>query len=324
MKAIVYREYGSPDVLRCEDVDKPAPGDREVLVKVRAASVNPLDWHFMRGAPYAMRLMSGLRTPKSGRLGVDVAGIVEAAGGNVTRFKPGDAVFGAGHGTLAEYVSVGEQGLSMKPAGMTFEQAAAIPVAGLTALQAVRDKAKLQRGQTLLINGAAGGVGTFAVQIAKALGAEVTGVCSTTNVDLVRTLGATRVIDYTKEDFTASAERFDVMLDNVGNRTLSECRRVLKPKGQYVMIGGQSGAWIAPLDRFVGIAIASFFVSQHIGTLMMSSPTDKDLSALSDLVAAGKVMPVIDRRYPLSETADAMRHLETGHARGKVVVGIPE
>lgn len=238
MKAIVYSNYGSPDVLKYEEIEKPTPGDDEVLIKVCATSVNPADWHFMRGTPYMIRLMLGLRKPKNRRLGIDVAGVVEAVGRNAIRFKPGDEVFGNCIGAFAEYVCTSESKLVTKPRSITFEQAATVNVAALTALQALRDKARVQAGQKVLINGAAGGVGTFAVQIAKSFGADVTGVCSTRNVEMVRSIGADRVIDYTREDFTSSGQRYDIILDCIGNHSLSEYRRVLNPKGIYVGIGG--------------------------------------------------------------------------------------
>jgi NADPH:quinone reductase-like Zn-dependent oxidoreductase len=320
MKAIVYCDYGPPDVLRVEDVAKPSPNDDQVLIKVRAASVNPYEWHFMRGTPYIGRLMGmGLRKPKDTRLGVDVAGEVEAVGRNVTQFKPGDAVFGSAPGALAEYACSSERRLVMKPDNLTFEQAASVSIAAITALQALRDKGKLRPGQHVLINGASGGVGTFAVQIAKTFGAQVTGVCSTRNVELVRSLGADEVVDYTKEDFTSSPRRYDLIMDNVGNHSLSECRRALTPRGRYVMVGGQKGRWIAPLDRALSAAVLSWFVSQDMGMMMAHQDKD-DLNILRDLMQAGKVTPVIDRTYTLSQVPEAMRYLEGGHARGKVVI----
>jgi NADPH:quinone reductase-like Zn-dependent oxidoreductase len=320
MKAIVYCDYGSPDVLRIETIAKPVPDDDQVLIKVRAASVNPFDWHFMRGTPYIGRAMGmGLRKPKDVRLGVDVAGGVEAVGRNVTQFKPGDEVFGAAHGAFAEYACASEKRVVMKPGNLTFEQAAAIPIAGVTALQGLRDRGKVQAGQRILINGASGGVGTFAVQIAKSFGAHVTGVCSTRNVNMVRSIGADQVIDYTKEDFTKSEQRYDVLLDNVGNHSLSACRRVLTPRGRYVMIGGPKGRWVAPLDRALAAKVYSWFVSQDIG-MFMARMGKEDLGVLGDLMQAGKVKPVIDRTYPLSQAAEAIRYLEGGHARGKVVI----
>ncbi len=320
MKAIVYCDYGSPDVLKLEDVEKPVPGDDQVLIRVRGASVNPLDWHYMRGTPYVARLDVGLRKPKVTRLGVDFAGTVEAVGRNVTQFKPGDEVLGAKTGAFAEYVSVREdRALVVKPANLTFEQAAAVPVAAITALQGLRDKGKLQPGQKVLINGASGGVGTFAVQIAKSFGADVTGVCSTRNVEMVRAIGADRVIDYTREDFTRSGQRYDLILDNVGNHSLLECRRALNPKGRYIMVGGPAGRWIDPLPRALDALVLSRFVSQDMG-MFLAELNKKDLTVLRDLMQAGKVTPVIDRRYTLSDVPAAIRYLEEGHARGKVVI----
>jgi len=325
MKAIVYRCYGPPDVLKLEDIEKPTAADNEVLVKVHAAAVNPLDWHYMRGKPYLMRMEAGLGTPKNSRLGVDFAGTVEAVGRNVKRFKPGDEVFGGKYGAFAEYVSVAEdRALVLKPANLTFEQAASVGVAAITALQALRDQGKIQPGQKVLINGASGGVGTFAVQIAKSFGAEVTGVCSTRNVDMVRSIGADQVIDYTKEDFTERAQRYDVILDNVGNRSLLDIRRVLNPEGKYVLIGGggpDAGPWIGPFIGPIKALVLSKFVSQDMG-MFLADLNQEDLTVLSDLMQAGKVTPVIDRRYKLSEIAEAIRYLEEGHARGKVVINL--
>src|SRR6266576_754710 len=325
MKAIVYCDYGLPN-LKLEDVEKPVPNDDQILVKVRAASVNPYDWHFIEGTPKIMRLMGvGLRKPKDTRLGVDFAGTVEAVGKNVTQFKPGDEVFGGRGGAFAEYVCVrGNRAVALKPANLTFEQAGSVNIAGITALQAIRDKGKVQPGQKVLINGASGGVGTFAVQIAKSLGADVTGVCSTRNVDLVRSLGADRVIDYTKEDFAKGAERYDVILDNVPNHSLSECRRILNPKGKYVMIGGggpNDSRWIGPFGRVIKAMVLSPFISQKMG-MMMADMSQKDLTILGDLMQSGKVEPVIDRRYKLSEVPAAIAYLEEGHARGKVVITV--
>jgi len=325
MKAIVYCDYGLSN-LRLEDVEKPVPNDDQVLVKVHAASVNPYDWHFVEGTPKIMRMMGvGLRRPKDTRLGVDFAGTVEAVGKNVTQFKPGDEVFGGRGGAFAEYVCPrATRAIALKPANVTFEQAASVNIAGITALQAVRDKGKVQPGQKVLINGASGGVGTFAVQIAKSLGADVTGVCSTRNVDLVRSLGADRVIDYTKEDFAKGAERYDVILDNVPNHSLSECRHVLNPNGKYVMIGGggpNDSRWVGPFGRIIAALVVSPFVSQEMG-MMMADANQKDLTILGDLMQSGKVKPVIDRTYKLSEVPDAIRYVEQGHARGKVVITV--
>ncbi len=324
MRAIVYCDYGGPEVLRLETIARPACTDDQVLVGVRAASINPLEWHYMRGTPYIGRVMGmGLRKPRVTRLGVDVAGTVQAVGRNVTRFRPGDEVFGSAHGALAEYACASERGLVTKPGNLTFEQAASVPVAAVTALQGLRDKGRVQPGQRVLINGASGGVGTFAVQIAKAMGADVTGVCSTKNVEMVRSIGADRVIDYTREDFTRSAQRYDVLLDMVGNHSLLASRRVLNPKGIYVMVGGPKGRWVAPLDRAVAAKVLSWFVSQRMG-MMMASLNKEDLGALGELMRDGKVKPVIDRTYPLSQVPEALRYLEKGHARGKVVIAVGE
>jgi len=326
MKAVVYTNYGSPDVLEIRDVKKPVPNDDQILIKVRAAAVNPLDWHFMEGTPYIMRAMGvGLRKPKDPRLGVDYAGQVEAVGKNVTRFKPGDEVFGGKTGAFAEYVCArADRAIVLKPANITFEQAASVPIAAITALQALRDKGKVHAGQKVLINGASGGVGTFAVQIAKSFGADVTGVCSTRNLDLVRSLGADHVIDYTKEDFTKGEERYDVILDNVGTQPLSGFRHALQPKGICVMIGGggpNDGGLIGPMGRPIVALLMSPFISQKMG-MMMAELNKEDLTILGDLMQSGKVKPVIDRTYPLSQIAEAMRYLEAGHARGKVIITV--
>jgi NADPH:quinone reductase-like Zn-dependent oxidoreductase len=321
MKAAVYTNYGPPDVVQIKDVEKPVPGDDEVLIKVRAASVNPLDWHFMRGTPYLVRLMAGLRKPKDTRLGVDVAGQVEAVGKNVTQFKPGDEVFGACRGAFAEYACTSESALVTKPKNVTFEQAASVPIAAFTALQGLRDKGEIQPAQKVLINGAAGGVGTFAVQIAKSFGAEVTGVCSTRNVDMVRSIGADRVIDYTQEDFTKSGQRYDLMLDMIGNHSLSACRGVLTPHGIYIPAGGSAGRWmIGPLARSITTLVLSLFVSQKLVAFFLAKSSKEDLTIMHELMANGKVKPVIDRRYSLREAPEAIRYLEEGHARGKVVI----
>jgi NADPH:quinone reductase-like Zn-dependent oxidoreductase len=322
MQAIVNRKYGSPDDLKLEEIDKPALGDDGVLVRVRAASVNPYDWHFMRGLPYIARPMLGLRKPKKSVSGVDLAGQVEAVGKNVTQCRPGDEVFGAGReGSLAEYVCGGENDFAPKSVGLTFEQAAAIPMAGCTALQALRDGGQLQPGQKVLINGAAGGVGTFAVQIAKALGADVTGVCSTSNVDLVRSIGADQVVDYTREDFARSDRRYDLVLDLVANRSLSDLRRALTPEGALVLSGGGGGRLLGPVGLIFRANVRSRFVSQRLISFLAQLGRD-DLVALTELIEAGKVTPVVDRTYPLSEAPEAIRYLETGHARGKVVVTV--
>lgn len=326
MKAIVYCDYGLSN-LKVEEVEKPVPTDDQVLVRVRAASVNPYDWHFIEGTPYIMRAMGvGLRKPKSTRLGVDFAGTIEAVGKNVTNFKPGDDVFGGKSGAFAEYICPrADRAIALKPADVSFEQAASLNIAGITALQAVRDKGKVQPGQKVLINGASGGVGTFAVQIAKSLGADVTGVCSTRNIELVQSLGADHVIDYTKEDFAKSDERYDAILDNVPNHSLSEIRRVLKPNGNYVLIGGGGvgdNRWVGPFGRIIHTLLLSPFIHQKMG-MMMAAPTNKDLSVLADMMQSGKVKVVIDKTYTsLSEVPDAIRYLEQGHARGKVVITV--
>jgi len=322
MKAIVYRCYGSPDVLELEDVEKPTPADDEVLVKVHAASVNPLDWHYMRGSPYLMRLGSGLGAPKDSRMGVDFAGTVEAVGKNVTRFKPGDEVFGGRSGAFAEYVIVpDDRAIVLKPSNVTFEQAASMPIAAITALQALRDKGQLKPGQKVLINGASGGVGTFAVQIAKSYGAEVTGVCSTRNVEMVRSIGADHVFDYTKEDYTESGQHYDLIIDNVGNHSLLANRRVLNPDGIFVIIGGPKGNWLAPLMSPIKALMLSPFLGQEFVLLLAKMDKD-DLTILGDLMQAGKVTAVIDRRYRLSEVPAAIRYSEEGHARGKIVIDL--
>src|SRR6266481_3411185 len=325
MKAIVYSDYGLSN-LKLENIEKPVPNDDQILVKVRAASINPYDWHFVEGTPYIMRMMGvGLRKPKDIQLGVDFAGTVEAVGKNVTQFKPGDEVFGGRGGAFAEYVCRRAEGaVALKPANLTFEQAASVNIAGITALQALRDKGKIQPGQKVLINGASGGVGTFAVQIAKSFGADVTGVCSTRNLDMVRSLGADHVIDYTKEDFAKGSERYDVILDNVPNHSLSECRRILTPNGKYVMIGGggpNDSRWVGPFGRVIKTMVLSPFTSQKMG-MMMADANGKDLTILADMMQSGKLKPVIDRTYKLSEVPAAIAYLEEGHARGKVVITV--
>src|SRR5881296_2541680 len=316
MKAIVYCDYGLRNV-RLDQIEKPVPKDDEVLVRVRAASVNPYDWHFVEGTPYVMRAMGvGLRKPKDIQLGVDFAGTVEAVGKNVTQFKPGDEVFGGRGGAFAQYVCPrATRAVALKPARASLEDAASVNIAGITALQALRDKGKVQAGQKVLVNGASGGVGTFAVQIAKSFGANVTGVCSTRNVDLVKSLGADQVIDYSKEDFTKSAERYDVMLDNVGNHSLSECRGVLTPKGKYVLIGGGGASdqgFLGGLGKALWAMVFSKFVNQQMG-MMMADANHNDLTILADMMQSGKLKPVIDRTYTLAEVPEAVRYLEQGH-----------
>jgi NADPH:quinone reductase-like Zn-dependent oxidoreductase len=324
MKAIVYCDYGVPN-LKLQEIEKPTPADDQLLVKVRAASVNPLDWHFIEGTPYIGRFLFGFgaRKPKDTRLGVDFAGTVEAVGKSVTKFKPGDEVFGGRTGAFAEYVCVREaRAVALKPANITFEQAASVPIAAITALQALRDKGHVQAGQSVLINGASGGVGTFAVQLAKSYGAEVTGVCSTRNLDLVRSIGADHVIDYTKQDFAKTGQRYDLILDNVGTQPLSQFRRALNPKGICVMIGGggpNDGRLVGPIARPIKALMLSPFVSQKFG-MLMAELNHNDLAFLGDLMQSGKVKPIIDRTYKLSELPQAIEYLEQGHARGKVVI----
>jgi NADPH:quinone reductase-like Zn-dependent oxidoreductase len=319
MKAVVHDRYGSPDVLEVRDVEKPIAGDDEVLVKVRAASVNPADWHTLRADPFLIRLMGdGLLKPKNKILGIDVAGEVEAVGRNVKELQPGDEVFGTSkRGAFAEYVSVTADRILVKPKSSTFEAVAAIPVAGVTALQGLRDRGRVQPRQEVLINGASGGVGTFAVQIAKALGANVTGVCSTRNLDLVRSLGADHVIDYTREDFTRRETRYDVIFDAAAYRSVLDYRQALNRDGVYVLIGGA-------VTRLIQVLLAGPWVSLRGPKMgfMMARMDTKDLAFLKELLESGKLAPVIDRRYPLSEVADALRYLEGGHARGKVVITV--
>jgi NADPH:quinone reductase-like Zn-dependent oxidoreductase len=326
MKAIVYCDYGVANV-KLEEIEKPVPNDDQILVRVRAASVNPYDWHYVEGTPYVIRAIGGigLRKPKDTRLGVDFAGTVEAVGKDVTQFKPGDEVFGGRGGAFAQYVCPrATRAVALKPTSISFEDAAAVNIAGITALQALRDKGKVQPGQKVLINGASGGVGTFAVQIAKSLGADVTGVCSTRNVDLVKSLGADHVVDYTKEDFTKSAERYDVIIDNVGNRSLSECRGVLTPNGKYVLIGGGGASdqgFLGGLGKAIWAMIFSKFVNQQMG-MMMADANHNDLTVLAEMMQSGKLKPVIDRTYKLAQVPDAIRYVEEGHARGKVVISV--
>jgi NADPH:quinone reductase-like Zn-dependent oxidoreductase len=322
MKAVSQARYGSPGVLEYGDVDSPVPAEGQVLVRVVAASVNPYDWHMMRGEPYLVRAMAGLRRPKQSILGADLAGTVEAVGDNVTRFQAGDEVFGQGGGAFAEFAVASQRALAFKPTEVTFEQAASLPIAGLTALQGLRDKGKVAAGHRVLVNGASGGVGTFAVQIARALGADVTGVCSTGNLDLVRSIGAAQVVDYTAEDFTTGEERYDVILDAVGNRSLTGCRRALRSKGVFVAAGAyEMGNWIAPLVQVAKVGLMSLVSSQRFASLLAKT-TAEDLAALAELVTTGAVTPVIARRYPLAEAAVAVRYVEEGHAPGKVIITV--
>jgi NADPH:quinone reductase-like Zn-dependent oxidoreductase len=325
IKAITYCDYGV-DNLKLADIEKPVPNDDQILVKVHAASINPYDWHFIEGTPYVMRAMGvGLRKPKNTRLGTDFAGTVEAVGKNVTQYKPGDDVFGGSTGAFGQYLcrrAIGS--VALKPAGLTFEQAAAINIAGITALQAVRDNGKVGPGQKVLINGASGGVGTFAVQLAKSYGADVTGVCSARNIELVQSLGADHVIDYTKEDFTKGDQRYDVVIDNVANHSLSECRHVLTPNGIYVMIGGGGASeqgFLGAMGNVLKAGLYSRLVKQKMG-FMMANSNQNDLALLADMVQSGKLKAVIDRTYKLEQVPEAVRYVEEGHARGKVVITV--
>jgi len=318
MKAILFSKYGSPDVLQFTDVEKPTPDENQVLVKVIAASANPLDWHRMRGQPFLVRMGEGLRKPKNQKLGADIAGRVDGVGKNVTEFRPGDEVFGVGSGGFAEYALAGKSKLALKPANLSFEAAAAVPVAAFTALQGLRDTGQIQAGQKVLVNGASGGVGTFAVQIAKAFGAEVTGVCSTPKLDMVRLIGADHVVDYRREDFTRNGQQYDLIYDAVGNRSVSAYRRALSSDGKCVIAGFTS------LPRLLEYMILGSLVSKSGGKQIigqgMASTAQENLLAIKELLETGKVVPVIDRCYPLSETAGAIRYLETGHASGKVII----
>jgi NADPH:quinone reductase-like Zn-dependent oxidoreductase len=324
MKAIVYTQYGPPDVLELKEVEKPTPKDNEVLIKVHAASANPADWHLMRAEPFLARLENGLLKPKNSRLGADVAGRVEAIGRNVTQFQVGDAVFGElplnSLGSFAEYVCNSEALVALKPAKMTFEQAAAVPLAAFTALQGLRGKGQIRQGQKVLINGASGGVGTFAVQIAKSFRTEVTGVCSTRNLEMVRSIGADHVIDYTQEDFTRNGQQYDLIFDAVGNRSVSDFKRALSPNGICAVAGFTTMSRLSQVV-FLG-AWVSMTGSKKIGLMATAKANKKDLLFIKELLEAGKVVPVIDRTYPLSEVPEAIRYLEQGHARGKVVITV--
>ena len=323
MKAIIHETYGPPDVLELRDIAKPLIGDDDVLIRVHAAGLDPSVWHLMTGLPYLVRLMGyGLRKPKTPVRGSDVAGVVEAVGKNVTQFRPGDEVFGTCRGAFAEYASARADTLLPKPANLTLEQAAAVPVSACTALQALRDAGNLQPGQHALIIGAAGGVGTFAVQLAKAFGAKVTGVCSTTKTGLVRSIGADHAIDYTREDFAAGRERYDLILDLAGNRRVSQLRRVLTPLGRVVLVGGEGGGqWTGGVGASLMWLALSPFVRQKV-RLLMAAIRKEDLQTLKELIEAGKVRPVIDRTYSLREVPEAIRSWERGHARGKVVIAV--
>jgi NADPH:quinone reductase-like Zn-dependent oxidoreductase len=322
VKAAVYRRYGPPDVVEIADVAPPVPGDDDVLIEVRAASVNPADWHFMRGEPALVRLVAGLRTPRNPRLGRDVAGRVQVVGHNVIRFRPADEVFGTCAGSFAQFALAREAAIAAKPSSVAFEQAAAVPIAALTALQGLRDHGRVRRGHAVLVNGAAGGVGTFAVQIAKSYGARVTGVCSTANVGMVRSIGADEVVDYTKEDFAVRRGQYDVFFDCVVNHTLAACLGVLTPDGVHVIAGAaRDQSFLAVMARPASARLRSPVGGRRVRTFI-AKPSHRDLAVVGDLMAAGAVRAVIDRRYKLSDTADAIRYLEGGHARGKVIVEV--
>ena len=320
MKAFRYERYGSPDVLELREVEKPAVTDDGVLVRVHASSVNPVDWHTLTGDPYLVRLQAGLLKPKTGALGVDFAGTVESVGRDVRGFRPGDEVFGGRSGAFAEYLCVPEgRGIVPKPANLTFEQAAALPVAAITALQALRDKGQIRSGQRVLVNGASGGVGTFAVQIAKELGAEVTGVCSTPNVSLVESIGVDHVVDYMQEDFTLGGGRYHLMLDIAGNRSWSDCKRVLEEDAVVVIVGGpKTNRWIGPLGHVAWVRLVTLLGSRRAFPFL-ATITKESLEGVAELVQAGKVTPVIDREYEFNELPEALRYLGAGHAQGKVV-----
>ena len=322
MKAIVYREYGPPEVLKLEEMEKPTTKDKEVLIAVRAAGVNPLDWHFLRGLPYPVRLLTGFRKPKDPRFGVDVAGEVVAVGSDVRELRAGDAVFGTCRGAFAEYACALEATLTRKPENVTFEEVAAVPIAGLTALQSLRDKGRVETGHRVLVNGAAGGVGTFAVQIAKSFGSEVIGVCSTRNVEMVRSIGADRVVDYTREDFTNSGQRWDVILDCVSNHSLAVYARCMTAEGRYVALGWLDGGgrWMmgALKDGLVGSVLSLRGGQKFLS--MFARINNPDLATLAELLKTGRVKPVIDRCYRLSEALEAIRYLEQLHAQGKVLI----
>lgn len=324
MRAVVLHQYGSPDVLRVEEVAKPMPSPDELLIKVHDAALNPLDWHYMRGAPYIVRLQLGIGTPKRGWIGVDFSGTVEAVGARVRKFKVGDAIFGTANGALGEYVTSTVVGLAPKPDNISFEQAAAVPVAALTALQGLRDYAHLKPGQKVLVNGASGGVGTFAVQIARAFGAEVTGVSSTRHLQLVRSIGASEVIDYTREDFTRGKAHYDVIFDAVSNRELRDYERILTPGGVVLLVGAGPNLepWLGPLEGMAKARLMAPFLHHRFVMFLADANRTEDLYTLADLIRAGKVVPIIDRRYPLSDAAAAMRYLEQGHAGGKVIVAV--
>ncbi len=318
--AVRYYCYGGPEVLQVEQVEKPRPESNQIVIKIQAAGVNPMDWHYMRGSPFIMRLMSGIGAPSEPRLGRDFAGTVETVGSAVDNFKPGDRVFGAYRGAFAQYtVSTNETSVVKIPDKVSFEQAAAIPIAAVTALQALRDDGQLKAGQTVLVNGASGGVGTYAVQIAKSMGAEVDGVCSTRNLELVRSLGADKVIDYKQQDYTQLGKRYDLIVDMVGNHSVLANRKMLKPGGRLVLVGGAKGDWIGPLTKPIAALVIDPFVDETIIS-MMARMRPTDLQTLADMLSRGEISSVIDRRYTLKDTAEAIAYSETGRARGKIII----
>jgi len=322
MQSVLYHCYGGPEVLELTDVDMPTPADDEVLVKVKAAGVNPLDWHYMRGSPYIMRVMSGIGAPSDSRMGVDFAGVVEQIGKNVTEFQIGDEVFGGANGAFAEYLTVRESRSIVKiPKNTSFGEAAAVPIAAVTALQALRDSGQLKSGQKVLINGASGGVGTYAVQIAKSMGAEVTGVCSTRNVELVKSLGADHIVNYKKEDFVAQSKVYDLIVDNVGNREISEYQSVLSKNGILVMVGGPKGDWIGPFKNSIGAAIARPFSDQQLNGFL-ASLNKKDMQVLATMLESGEIKSSIDKRFSFNDIDKAIEYSESGRARGKIVVDL--
>jgi len=322
MKAVVYRCYGSPEVLEYTDIGKPSPEDNQLLVKVHSASVNPLDWHYMRGTPYVMRFMSGLGAPETASLGVDFSGTVVAVGKDVTKFKPGDEVFGGATGAYAEYLTISEDSaVVLKPANVSFQHSSSVAIAGVTALQALRDLGEVKPGDKVLINGASGGVGTFAVQIAKTFGAEVTGVCSTRNLALVRSIGADHVIDYKNQDYTQSGEQYDLIIDMVGNHSLLSNKKVLSAEGKMIIVGAPKGDWIAPFIGPIAAMVLSSIYDQKFELIMASLRKD-DMQTLGELMKGGKLTPVLDQSFSLSETDDAIRYSEKGRARGKIIIDV--
>ena len=322
MRAVTYSCYGGPEVLQLSEVAKPIAVNDEIVVRVKAASVNPLDWHYMRGSPYIMRLMVGLGSPDDKTMGVDFAGVVESVGPDVTRFKPGDQVFGGRGGAFGDYIKMPEtRGVTHKPDNITFQQAAAVPIAALTALQALRDTGEVKTGQNVLINGASGGVGTFAVQIAKSFGAQVTGVCSTRNIELVKSLGADKIVNYKKEDFVEQGIRYDLIIDNVGNRSIGEYQAALKNDGILVMVGGPKGDWIGPFKNSIMSAFSAPFTDQKLRGFLATT-NKEDLAVLTELMRSGQLVPAIDKEFTLDQIQDAIRYSESGRARGKIIINM--